>query len=108
MENKSVRYTVRLTTEDAALLEERAKERGMKGSAYVRMLIRQKPEEYPEIRKSLNALVNEVNHIGVNVNQIVKNHNSKFYSDVEKERLVAYLRKLILSVNEVVKAVGNQ
>ncbi len=108
MANKSVRYTIRFTPEDAALLEERAKEQGMTESAYLRLLIRQRPDDHPEIRKSLNALINEVNHIGVNINQIVKNHNAKFYNEAEKVRLAAYLRKLILAVNEVVRTVGNQ
>ena len=108
MANKSVRYTIRFTPEDATLLKERAEEQGMTESAYLRMLIRQRPDDHPEIKQCLNALINEVNHIGVNINQIVKNHNSKLYNEAEKERLVAYLRKLILAVNEVVRAVGNQ
>lgn len=31
----------------------------------------QKPNDYPEIRILLRELINEVNHIGININQMV-------------------------------------
>lgn len=108
MAGKTVRYTVRLTPDEAKMVNENAKAAGMNESAYIRLMINQKPNDYPEIRILLKSLINEVNHIGVNINQIVKNHNSNFYNESEKERLVAYLRKLIVTVDEAVKSIGNQ
>ena len=62
--------------------------------------------QYPEIRVLLRELINEVNHIGTNINQIVHNHNSGIYSAADKERLVAYMRKLNTEVNNVYKTVN--
>ena len=70
------------------------------------MLISQKPSDYPEIRVLLRELINEVNHIGTNINQIVHNHNSGIYSEADKERLVVYMRKLNTEVNNVYKTVN--
>ena len=39
-------------------------------------------------------LINEVNHIGTNINQIVHNVNSEYYSDYEKKKLFALMQKL--------------
>lgn len=54
----------------------------------------------------LRELINEVNHIGININQIVPNYNSGMYSEDDKERLVAYMRKLNTEVNNVYKTVN--
>lgn len=102
-----IRKTLRLTLEEAKILAEKAKEVGMNEAEYVRLLIRQKPNDYPEIRKLLKTLINEVNRIGININQIVFNHNSGLYLEDDKNRLVAYMRKLNVSVNEVVMQIGN-
>ena len=45
---------------------------GMTDSDYMRFLLSQKPEDYPEIRQMLSELINEVNHIGNNINQIAR------------------------------------
>lgn len=108
MTEKSVRVTVRFTPDEAAELKTKAKEADMTESAYLRLAASQTPSDYPEIRKLLKSLINEINHIGVNINQIVKNNNSGLYSETDKERLTAYLRKLIVTVDEAVKSIGNQ
>lgn len=108
MASKTVKKLLCMSPDEAKLLKEKAEATGMNESAYIRLLISQKPNDYPEIRVLLKDLINEVNHIGVNINQIVKNHNSGFYNDTEKQRLVAYLRKLIVTVDEAVKSIGNQ
>ncbi len=103
-----IRKTLRLMPDEAKILADKAKEAGMNEAEYVRLLIRQKPNDYPEIRKLLKTLINEINRIGININQIVFNHNSGLYSEDDKSRLVAYMRKLNSAVNEVVMQIGNQ
>jgi hypothetical protein len=71
-------------------------------------LISQKPNDYPEVRILLKELINEVNRIGININQIVFNNNSELYSKEDKIQLTAYMRKLNRLVDEAVKQIGNQ
>lgn len=96
-----------MTPEEAKILGVKALEAGMDESAYLRLMISQKPNDYPEIRKFLKELINEVNRIGVNINQIVFNNNSGFYSEDDKNRLFAYMRKLNTRVDEAVTTIGN-
>lgn len=105
---KTVQKLFRLSVEEAALLSEKAKAAGISESAYLRLMIRQKPNDYPEIRTLLRELINEINHIGVNVNQIVKNNNSNFYLPEDKEHLMAYMKKLNQVVKEAVVQIGDQ
>ncbi|NMC60785.1 MAG: plasmid mobilization relaxosome protein MobC [Candidatus Methanofastidiosa archaeon] len=103
-----IKKTLRLMPEEAKMLADKAKDASMSEADYIRLLIRQKPIDYPEIRKLLKSLINEVNRIGININQIVFNNNLELYSEEDKNRLVAYMRKLNTSVNEVVRQIGNQ
>ena len=86
----------------------KAKESDMNEAEYLRLLISQKPNDYPEIRKLIKELINEVNHIGVNINQIVHHHNYELYSKEDREQLIAYMKKLNKSVKEVVVIIGDQ
>ncbi len=104
----SVSKLVRMTPEEANALTRKAEAAGMNESAYIRLMLTQKPNDYPEIRQLLKELINEVNHIGININQIVKNHNSELYSNEDKARLFAYMKKLNIRVNEAVVQIGNQ
>ncbi len=104
----SVSKLLRLTPAESKLLEEKAKAADMTESQYLRLLISQKPNDYQEIRQLLRNLINEVNRIGVNINQITYNHNAELYSADDKERLIAYMRKLNTAVAKVVDMVGNQ
>ena len=63
----------------------------MNEAEYIRLLISQKPNDYPEVRKLLKELINEINRIGININQIVFNSNAQLYSKKDKEQLVAYM-----------------
>ena len=103
-----VMKTLRLTKEDAVHLKERAEDAGMKEAEYIRYVLRMKPNSYPEIRQLLKTLINEVNHIGVNINQIAKNSNAGYFSSTDKQQLIAYMQKLNMEVERVVKALGNQ
>lgn len=102
-----IKKTVRLMQSEAVMLSDKSKAAGMNEAEYLRFLISQKPNDYPEIRKLLKELINEVNRIGVNINQITFNHNAELYSKEDKEQLIAYMRKLNLEVKKVVDMVGN-
>lgn len=104
----SVSKLLRMTPQEAKVLELKAKEANMGETQYLRLMISQKPNDYPEVRKLLRELINEVNRIGVNINQITHSHNSELYSPDDKDRLIAYMRKLNTAVAKVVDAVGNQ
>lgn len=96
----------RLSPREATILADKAQQANMTESEYLRLMISQKPSDYSEIRILLKELINEVNHIGTNINQIVHNHNSGIYSEDDKERLVDYMRKLNTEVNNVYKTVN--
>ena len=102
------RNTLRLMPQEAKSLAEKAAEQNMNEAEYIRLLISQKPNDYPEVRKLLKELINEVNRIGININQIVFNSNAQLYSKKDKEQLVAYMKKLNQSVSEAVVKIGNQ
>ena len=103
-----IRKTLRLMTQEAKVLSDKAKANGMNEAEYIRLLISQKPNDYPEVRKLLKELINEINRIGININQIVFNSNAQIYSKKDKEQLVAYMKKLNQSVSEAVVKIGNQ
>ena len=107
-EGKTIKKTVRMTEADAGKLKAQAEERQMSEANYMRFLLSQKPTDYPEIRQLIRDLINEVNHIGVNVNQIVKNNNAEFYRREEKDRLFAYMKKMNRLLNEVVMKLGDK
>lgn len=103
----NLRKAYRLTEEQNAELQEKVAELGMTESEFIRLLITQRPKDYPEIRQMLNGLINEVNRIGVNINEIVHNNNSVLYSDSDKARLMAYMQKLNEMVNKAVVDIGD-
>ncbi len=80
----------------------------MNESAYLRLLLSQKPNDYPEIRVLLRELVREVNAVGNNINQITRNYNSKLYREEDRELLTAYMKKLNRTLGEAVDRIGNQ
>ncbi len=103
----TVRKTLRLMPNEAQILAVKAKAADMNEAEYLRFLISGKPNDYPEIRILLRKLINEVNHIGVNINQIVANNNSKLYSSSDKTQLISYMRKLNVTVKEAVEQIGD-
>lgn len=96
----------RISPEEAKVLANKIELANMTESEYLRLMISQKPNDYPKIRILLKELINEVNHIGTNINQIVHNYNSGFYSEDDKDRLVAYMRKLNIEVNKVYETIN--
>lgn len=103
---KEVVKHFRLSDEDAKAFKQKANEAGMTESDYFRLLITQQPNDYPEIRVGIKSLINEVNRVGVNINEIVYNNNSRLYRQTDKERLIAYMRRLNESVEKAVAEFG--
>ena len=84
----------RFTETEAAKLRKLAKEFNMTESEYIRLLLNNKPSDYPEIRIMLSNLINEVNHVGNNINQIAR----KLHTDgeVPNDSTLYFLNKNIL------------
>ena len=108
LKKEVVKKTLRLGKEDSELLYEKAKQAGMNENEYLRMLIRERPADMPEVRELIKSLINEVNHIGVNVNQIAKNSNAGYFGSADKQQILAYMQKLNTVVRQVVEKLGNQ
>ncbi|MBO5055395.1 MAG: plasmid mobilization relaxosome protein MobC [Lachnospiraceae bacterium] len=82
----NIRKHFKLTEETVRILEERSKAENMNESEYIRYLLLSQ-SEHPrskELELEVMRLRNEINKIGVNVNQIVKNNNSHMYSEGDK------------------------
>lgn len=88
------RKEIRLSAAEQERLQKSAAEMGVTESRFLRMLLTERPRDHPEIREELRKLSNEINHIGVNINQIVHNHNSRLYSDRDKHRLYVSMKQL--------------
>lgn len=89
---------VRVRSEQRQHMEKQCERYGIKCSEYFRRLIDQDmgrielnqmktKEEFLQEKE----LIYEINRIGNNINQIVKNVNSKFYTDYEKKKLFAMM-----------------
>ena len=80
---------------------------GVFTNKYLKILLQTKPNDFPELRNLIQKLINETNHIGININQITRNQNAGYYSESEKELLQAYLRRLLLYAGKVVDKIVN-
>ena len=83
-----------------------AKKKNMNFSAYVRYTAKLDKNMDPEFIKAIYKLANEINYIGHNINQVVKNNNSKLYSEIDKARLMEYMRILNEKVESLLKQNG--
>ena len=102
-----VRKTLRLTPGEAEMLAAAAGRAGMCEAEYLRLLVSQRPNDYPEIRQLLRELINEVRRIGVNINQIAHNHNIGIHTPEDRNRMTAYMRKLYDALDRTVKTIGD-
>ena len=84
-----IRKHFKLTEETTKLLAERSKAENMNESEYIRYLILNQSvnPRSKELELEVMRLRNEINKIGVNINQIVKNSNSHIYSEHDKIEL---------------------
>lgn len=95
---KSQKYTkictVRLTDEEYECLLKNSKTANLSASEFIRQLLNESKIIEYNSWIDRKQLINEINHIGVNINQIVKNINCNYYSNYEKLKLFAMLKKL--------------
>lgn len=85
----TLRKHFKLTEETATLLAECSKAENMNESEYIRYLLLNQ-SAHPrsrELELEVMRLRNEINKIGRNINQIVKNNNSHMYSEDDKIEL---------------------
>lgn len=97
------RKEIRLSGTELEELRRQADEMGVSESQFLRMLITNRPRDYPAIRQELQRLNNEINHIGVNINQIVHNHNSRLYSEEDRHRLYVLMKRLKDLIQQVIE-----
>lgn len=88
------RKEIRLSAAEQETLRKGAAEMGISESRFLRMLLTERPRDHPEIREELRRLNQEVNHIGVNINQIVHDHNSRLYSEEDRRRLYISMKQI--------------
>lgn len=104
--NKDITKRVRLTENECRKIMKEAKKKKMNFSAYVRYATKLDKNMDPEFIKAIYKLANEINYIGHNINQVVKNNNSKLYSEIDKARLMEYMRILNEKVESLLKQNG--
>ena len=105
--DKNIKKSFRLSKKEAAKIAVLAEEAGMSESDYIRLCLSKGPMDHLDVRNTLHDMLTEINHIGVNINQVVKNNNSGLYLPADKDRLLAYMQRLSSSMVEVVKQLGN-
>ncbi len=106
-DDRKIKKSFRISKREAEKISKQAAEAGMSESNYIRMCLSKKPMDHMDIRITLHDMLTEINHIGVNINQVVKNNNSGLYLPSDKDRLLAYMQRLSSSMAEVVKKLGN-
>lgn len=99
----TLRKHFKLTEETAKLLAERSKAENMNESEYIRYLLLNQSghPRSKELELEVMRLRNEINKIGVNINQIVKNSNSHIYSDGDKIELQRQMNLIKDFLNEM-------
>lgn len=99
-----IRKHFKLTEETAKLLAERSKVENMNESEYIRYLLLNQSENpgSRELELETMRLRNEINKIGGNINQIVKNNNSHLYRESDKINLIKYMEEINGLVKELV------
>ena len=89
-----------MSEEDEQFLREQCDLYGMNDSEYFRYLLNKvKNPAKSMIRPKeeflvIKELTDEINHIGININQIVRNVNMLYYSDHEKRKLFALMEEI--------------
>lgn len=99
-----IRKHFKLTEETAKLLAERSRAENMNESEYIRYLLLNQ-SEHPrsrELELEIMRLRNEINKIGLNINQIVKNNNSHLYRESDKINLIKNMEEINGLVKELV------
>ena len=108
MSQRNVRFTIRYSNDEAKEVQEQAAKVNISVAEYIRIESLRTPNRYPEIKLLIGRLINEINHVGVNINQIVKRYNSGEYQEGDKMLLVAYLEEISDTLKEAVTKLGNK
>ena len=99
-----IRKHFKLTEETARILTERSKAENMNESEYIRyMLLNQ--SEHPrsrELELETMRLRNEINKIGLNINQLVKKNNSHMYSEGDRIKLYKYMDEIKEKLDSII------
>lgn len=104
--NRDITKLIRFNEKEYKFVMESAEMNNMNFSAYVRFAVSNVKTTNPELRSMILKLINEVNYIGHNINQIVRNNNSGLYKDSDKSRLMEYMRVLNLKVGALLEQYG--
>lgn len=107
-ENRNISKLIRFNNKEYGIIVEQAKKNNMNVSNFLRYRAMNIPYSNPEMLKAIYKLVNEVNFIGHNINQIVRNNNSRIYIEDDKDRLIEYMRIINKKVDVLLKQYGNQ
>ena len=105
-QSRDISRQIRFSKREYNLIMERAADNDMKFSAYMRFMALSRDATDPKLRKLIVKLINEVNYIGHNINQIVRNNNSGLYLESDKIRLMEYMRTLNMKLGEVTDKYG--
>lgn len=101
----TLRKHFKLTEETARILAERSKAENMNESEYIRYLLLNQ-SNHPRSREleiEIMRLRNEINKIGVNINQIVKNNNSHIYSKSDKMKMLNMMSEIRFALIEFIE-----
>ena len=101
----TIRKHFKLTEETARILAECSKAENLNESEYIRYLLLNQSENprSRELELEIMRLRNEINQIGVNINQIVKNNNSHIYSESDKIELTDYLSRIVVITQTLIQ-----
>lgn len=99
---------IRFSEEDLKRIEQDARAAGKTFSEYIRELTLKEPAQHPEVIDVFNKLINEINHIGININQIARSANEGVLTYEDKKRLFAYLKTINKKVKGVIDLYGHK
>ncbi len=102
MAKKDKILRLRVDQDEYEIIYKNVKKSKKKFSEYAREMLTQNVVESPECRELLSKLITEINYIGHNINQIVKNNNSGLYKKSDKERLSEQIRLVYKKLDEVI------
>ncbi|MBP3488821.1 MAG: MobC family plasmid mobilization relaxosome protein [Roseburia sp.] len=98
--DKSIHKNVRITQAQWEHTKSRCEMYGIKYSEYIRRLIDEDMGKTVSVQTqeeflAKKQLAYEINRIGNNINQIVRNVNMHYYTEYEKKKLFAMMQKIM-------------
>lgn len=99
----TLRKHFKLIGEAAKLLAECSRAENMNELEYICYLLLNQTENPRSKELELMRLRNEINKIGVNVNQIVKNSNFHIYREDDKIGLIGYMEKISILFSDFIQ-----